>query len=92
MQAFKKSRADDRKDWLNHYMDERRRCREDQRPEPGSDLYTADRRELSYKDFINKELVMFSYADLERSVPSLVDGEMCCRNRTLKQCRALNCH
>ena len=74
-QAFSKTRADDRKVWLTSYMDERRRCQEDQRPEPGSDLYTVDRRVLTYKDFINKELVMFSCADLERSVPSLVDGK-----------------
>ena len=59
-------------------MDEKRRCQEDERPEPGSDLYTAERRVLSYKDFINKELVMFSYVDLERSVPSLVDGGYFC--------------
>lgn len=29
---------------------------------------------MSYKDFINKELVLFSNMDNERSIPSLVDG------------------
>ncbi|XP_076821820.1 DNA topoisomerase 2-alpha-like [Clavelina lepadiformis] len=72
--AFNKKRADDRKDWLTSFMEERRRCRVDSRPEPGADLYNADTRTLSYKDFVNKELVMYSCADLERSVPSLVDG------------------
>lgn len=29
---------------------------------------------LNYADFINKELVLFSQADCERSIPSVVDG------------------
>jgi hypothetical protein len=29
---------------------------------------------LTYKDFIDKELVLFSRADCERSIPSVVDG------------------
>ncbi len=29
---------------------------------------------MSYSDFINKELVLFSNTDNERSIPSLMDG------------------
>ena len=75
LQAFNKKRADDRKQWLTDFMHERKRCRAADEPEPGSTLYTSDTKSLSYEDFVNKELVMFSCADLERSVPSLVDGE-----------------
>ncbi|MCP9262278.1 DNA topoisomerase 2-alpha [Dirofilaria immitis] len=37
-------------------------------------LYDKDTRAVSFKDFVNKELVLFSNADNERSIPSLVDG------------------
>lgn len=30
--------------------------------------------EITFSDFVNKELVLFSIADCERSIPSLVDG------------------
>ena len=29
---------------------------------------------LRYKDFVNKELILFSIADCQRSIPSLCDG------------------
>lgn len=29
---------------------------------------------IKYSDFINKELILFSLADLQRSIPSMVDG------------------
>lgn len=37
-------------------------------------LYGSQARHLSYNDFINKELILFSNSDNERSIPSLVDG------------------
>lgn len=37
-------------------------------------LYGKDTRTVSYKDFINKELVLFSNMDNERSIPSMMDG------------------
>ena len=30
---------------------------------------------VTYTEFVNKELILFSNADNERSIPSLVDGE-----------------
>uniref|UniRef100_A0ACD5YS87 Uncharacterized protein n=1 Tax=Avena sativa TaxID=4498 RepID=A0ACD5YS87_AVESA len=58
--AFSKKKIADRKEWLSNYQ-------------PGTCL---DQREkhIKYSDFINKELILFSMADLERSIPSMVDG------------------
>ena len=41
---------------------------------PAVYLYEKDTRSVTYRDFLNKELVLFSNADNERSIPSLVDG------------------
>ena len=58
--AFSKKKADMRKDWLKQFV-------------PGTYL---DMRalEISYDDFVNKELILFSIADNQRSIPSVVDG------------------
>ncbi|GLJ21974.1 hypothetical protein SUGI_0411630 [Cryptomeria japonica] len=58
--AFSKKKIEARKNWLRQF-------------EPGTYL---DQREklISYKDFVNKELILFSRADLQRSIPSVVDG------------------
>lgn len=38
-------------------------------------LYNEENiRYVTFKDFIDKELVLFSYEDLERSIPSCIDG------------------
>ena len=37
-------------------------------------LYGKQTKAISYNDFVNKELVLFSNADNERSIPSLCDG------------------
>ena len=58
--AFNKKRADDRKDWLSHY--DRRGI-----------LDYADTN-VSYKDFVNKDLIHFSNYDIERSIPNICDG------------------
>ncbi|PNH12210.1 DNA topoisomerase 2 [Tetrabaena socialis] len=58
--AFSKKRIDDRKEWLSSFM-------------PGTYLdMSADK--ISFEDFINRELILFSRADLERSIPSMLDG------------------
>ena len=58
--AFSKKRVEDRKRWLTAY-------------EPGTFLdMTAD--DDKYDEFVNKELILFSRADLMRSIPSVVDG------------------
>ena len=37
-------------------------------------LYEKDTKAVSYQDFVNKELVLFSNLDNERSIPCVVDG------------------
>jgi DNA topoisomerase-2 len=58
--AFSKKKADERKEWLRNFQ-------------PGTYLdHTAPK--ITYSDFINKELILFSMADNMRSIPSVVDG------------------
>ena len=61
-----------RKNWLTNWMEDCQR-REDLGLREQY-LYEKDTRRVTYKDFINKELVLFSNCDNERSIPSLVDG------------------
>jgi DNA topoisomerase-2 len=59
--AFSKKKADERKIWLQNFV-------------PGTYLDMSGKEKISYNDFINKELILFSMADNFRSIPSLVDG------------------
>ncbi|XP_014909707.1 DNA topoisomerase 2-beta isoform X3 [Poecilia latipinna] len=70
--AFSKKKTDDRKEWLTNFMEDRRQRRMHGLPEQY--LYGTQAKHLSYNDFINKELILFSNSDNERSIPSLVDG------------------
>ncbi|XP_027343059.1 DNA topoisomerase 2 [Abrus precatorius] len=58
--AFSKKKAEDRKTWIRNF-------------EPGTCRDHMDRY-INYRDFVNKELILFSRADLQRSIPSMVDG------------------
>ncbi|KAB8277202.1 DNA topoisomerase [Aspergillus minisclerotigenes] len=58
--AFSKKKADERKEWLRQFK-------------PGTFLDHSVSK-ISYTDFINKELILFSMADNVRSIPSVVDG------------------
>ena len=58
--VFNKKRADDRKDWLKYY---------------DRDVYLdTGKTNVSYEEFINKELIHFSKYDCDRSIPNLMDG------------------
>ncbi|KAE8596726.1 hypothetical protein XENTR_v10016221 [Xenopus tropicalis] len=70
--AFSKKKVDDRKEWLTNFMEDRRQRRLHGLPEQF--LYGTATKHLTYNDFINKELILFSNSDNERSIPSLVDG------------------
>ncbi|CAK5022619.1 unnamed protein product [Meloidogyne enterolobii] len=70
--AFSKKKIEDRKDWLTKWMEDRKRRRE--RGDMDIYLYDKDTRSVTFSEFINKELVLFSNTDNERSIPSLVDG------------------
>lgn len=58
--AFEKKKADDRKRWLQKI-----------RPE---EILDFNKKNITYDDFINKELVQFSLSDIARSIPSIYDG------------------
>jgi len=58
--AFSKTRVSDRKIWIKS-------------SDPNSFTNTSCS-EITYADFVNKELVHFSNADCIRSIPSLIDG------------------
>lgn len=70
--AFSKKMIEQRKDWLTNSMEDRKRRRELGLSEVY--LYEKNTRSVSYKDFVNKELILFSNMDNERSIPSLIDG------------------
>uniref|UniRef100_T1IP94 DNA topoisomerase 2 n=1 Tax=Strigamia maritima TaxID=126957 RepID=T1IP94_STRMM len=70
--AFSKKMVEQRKEWLTNGMDERKQRKELGLPEVY--LYGKGTQEISYQDFVNKELILFSNMDNERSIPSLVDG------------------
>ncbi|XP_066521749.1 DNA topoisomerase 2-alpha [Hoplias malabaricus] len=70
--AFSKKKVEERKEWLTSFMINRRQRREHNLPEEY--LYGKQTTSLTYHDFVNKELVLFSNSDNERSIPCLVDG------------------
>jgi DNA topoisomerase-2 len=57
--AFNKQRADDRKTWLKSY--------------DHTALIPAGNK-VKYDEFVHKDLIHFSYYNLERSIPSIMDG------------------
>ena len=58
--AFNKKKSDDRKEWLGTY--------------DSQDVLDIKDKEVSYEDFVHKELKHFSKYDLERSIPNINDG------------------
>lgn len=76
--AFNKARADDRKQWMNGYVEGT--CVDHSQPK------------VTYEDFVNLELVQFSKYSVMRSVPSVMDGFKptqrkilyCCFKRNLR--------
>uniref|UniRef100_A0A674EDT1 DNA topoisomerase 2 n=1 Tax=Salmo trutta TaxID=8032 RepID=A0A674EDT1_SALTR len=86
--AFSKKKTDDRKEWLTNFMEDRRQRRMHGLPEQY--LYGTQAKHLSYNDFINKELILFSNSDNERSIPSLVDGLKPGQRKVLFTCMKRN--
>ena len=58
--VFNKKRADDRKDWLRRY--------------DKTDILNFDSTNITYAQFVDKEMIHFSKYDCERSIPNLMDG------------------
>ena len=74
--AFNKQRADDRKEWLGGY--------------DRQVILDYNNNEIPYEDFINKELIHFSNYDVERSIPSMVDGLKISQRKILYSCFKTN--
>ncbi|CAH1789869.1 unnamed protein product [Owenia fusiformis] len=70
--AFSKKKIDQRKEWLTNWMEERKRRA--QLGMPDVYLYGLNTSRISFQEFINKELILFSNMDNERSIPCMVDG------------------
>jgi DNA topoisomerase II len=73
---FDKSRAADRRDWINSKYDPEATLTND--PDGSNDV--------TYEDFINKELIHFSNADNIRSLPSSIDGLKPSQRKVLHAC------
>ena len=58
--VFNKSRADDRKVWLENYDKD--------------NVLNTEQKEITYVDFVDKEMKHFSKYDCDRSIPNMVDG------------------
>ena len=70
--AFNKKRADDRKDWLRQYKQDT--------------ILDIKKKHISYKDYVDCELVHFSKYDCDRSIPNLVDGNKISQRKVLYAC------
>lgn len=70
--AFSKKLVQERKDWLTVWLQQRKEKRLQGMNE--SFLYGEQTNQVTYSEFVNKELILFSNADNERSIPNLVDG------------------
>jgi DNA topoisomerase II len=62
--AFGKDRIEDRKEWITNFKTNVN----------VNETMDYNVRRVSYKDFVDKELILFSIADCERSIPSAIDG------------------
>lgn len=70
--AFDKKKADERKAWLGEYDRNR--------------ILNYDSFEVTYEDFVDKELIHFSNYDVERSIPNICDGLKVSQRKILFTC------
>ena len=70
--AFNKKRSDDRKTWLRNYEQDA--------------ILDIEQSVISYKDYVDNELVHFSKYDCDRSIPNLVDGNKISQRKVLFAC------
>lgn len=62
--AFAKDRVEERKTWITQFKAN----------ESVNEYMDYSVPRVTYKDFVDKELILFSVADCERSIPSIIDG------------------
>ena len=71
--VFTKARIAERKVWLSEFMMDAEQRKQENRD--ALTIYNETQiKTMSYSDFINKEFILFSHADLTRSIASTVDG------------------
>ena len=75
---FDKTRAADRRGWIEGEYDEN--------SDLSVDLAGGKCAGVSYEDFLNKEMIHFSHADNIRSIPSLIDGLKPSQRKVLYAC------
>ena len=73
--VFRKDRVNDRKKWLNALQED-----------TFLDYSLAKGKGLAYSDFINKELILFSKSDCQRSIPHVMDGFKPSQRKVLFAC------
>jgi DNA topoisomerase II len=71
--AFSSKRTEDRKLWLQNYSKSLAQI-------------SLTQKDIRYEDFIHKDLINFSYTDLHRSIPSLIDGLKISQRKILFTC------
>ena len=72
--AFKKENADKRKTWILDGIE-------------NGECLDNDEKSITFDQFINKDLIWFSIADLQRSIPCMVDGFKPSQRKVLYACR-----
>lgn len=70
--AFNKKKADERKEWLAHYDKQ--------------NILDYKNPNVSYEDFVNRELIHFSNYDNSRSLPNVIDGLKTSQRKILWSC------
>lgn len=70
--AFNKKKADERKEWLGGYDKQH--------------ILDVNTKQVTYEDFIDKELIHFSNYDVERSIPNICDGLKVSQRKILFAC------
>lgn len=70
--VFNKHRADDRKKWLGNYDKD--------------EVLNSDTNNITYTDFVDKEMKHFSKYDCDRSIPNVIDGWKISTRKILYSC------
>lgn len=70
--AFNKKKADERKQWLSQYDRQR--------------VLDYKEKNVTFEEFVDKDLIHFSNYDIERSIPNVVDGLKTSQRKILFGC------
>ena len=68
--AFNSALSDDRKDWIKWHTEDVNQRRVQNLP--ADYLYKKDTKQITFNDFVNKELVLFSKSSTERAIPNIM--------------------